>query len=269
MGLVLCLGIVSGGMMASAQDGASKSSDSTADHTQFKILQQPFESGEEVTKACLRCHTEATKQVKDSIHWKWEYDHPKTGQKLGKWNVINAFCGNVASNEPRCTSCHAGYGWDKMSERPRRESAVNCLVCHADKSIYAKLDNQAGRPAVAPFKEGAKTITGKKAVPIDFAKATQSVGMPGRENCGQCHFYSGGDNVKHGDLSSALVHPDRSVNVHMSKDGGNFSCSTCRRRRAADALWRIRCGLGRPRYPDDGAGGISGLCARNRKADCN
>ncbi|HHB80297.1 MAG TPA: tetrathionate reductase family octaheme c-type cytochrome, partial [Aliiroseovarius sp.] len=49
-----------------------------------------------------------------------------------------------------------------------------------------------------------------------------------RDNCGNCHFYGGGgDNVKHGDLSSVLYEPTRSVDVHMSPDGGNFTCSTC------------------------------------------
>lgn len=35
---------------------------STADHTKFKALQQEFNSGPEVTKACLSCHTQAAKQ---------------------------------------------------------------------------------------------------------------------------------------------------------------------------------------------------------------
>ena len=34
----------------------------TSDHTKFKALQQEFNSGPEVTKACLSCHTEAAKQ---------------------------------------------------------------------------------------------------------------------------------------------------------------------------------------------------------------
>ena len=56
----------------------------TADHSKFEILQQDFKSGPEVTKACLSCHTEAATQVHDSIHWKWEYDNEKTGQKAGQ-----------------------------------------------------------------------------------------------------------------------------------------------------------------------------------------
>jgi hypothetical protein len=34
----------------------------TADHSKFKALQQEFNSGPEVTKACLSFHTQAAKQ---------------------------------------------------------------------------------------------------------------------------------------------------------------------------------------------------------------
>ncbi|PHQ95640.1 MAG: hypothetical protein COB39_12730 [Marinosulfonomonas sp.] len=56
----------------------------------------------------------------------------------------------------------------------------------------------AGHVPVDPVKPGMKTITGAKAWAVDLKKAAQSVGMPGRENCGNCHFYGGGgDNMKH------------------------------------------------------------------------
>src|SRR5512133_4192123 len=70
----------------------------TADHSKFKILDQDFASGPEVTKACLSCHTEAAKQIHQTEHWKWEYINPQTKQRLGKKNVINNFCTSVASN---------------------------------------------------------------------------------------------------------------------------------------------------------------------------
>ena len=102
---------------------------STADHSKFEILQKEFTSGPEVTEACLSCHTEASDQVHmHSIHFSWNYDHPETGQKLGKRNVINSFCGSVAGNEPRCTSCHAGYGWEDMNQDPPQEA--NAVDCH-------------------------------------------------------------------------------------------------------------------------------------------
>lgn len=226
---------------------------STADHSKFPILQRDFTSGPEVTAACLTCHTEADDQMMHSIHFKWKFDNPRTGQQLGKSVVVNSFCGGVAGNEPRCTSCHAGYDWKDMSEPPPRQSmvgtgwdamlpmpnaqtgqnqgqnnAVDCLACHDRSGQYTKAATLAGHPPLAPVPEGMKTITGAKAWAVDLQEAAQSVGMPGRENCGACHFYGGGgDNVKHGDLSSALFNPSKSVDVHMATDGLNFTCSTC------------------------------------------
>ncbi|MDR5652261.1 tetrathionate reductase family octaheme c-type cytochrome [Ruixingdingia sedimenti] len=202
---------------------------STADHSKFPALKGPFSSGPEVTAACLSCHTEAGDQVMHTLHWSWDYTHPETGQKLGKANVVNSFCGNVGSNETRCTSCHTGYGWTDVRQPPPQDPArVDCLACHDRSGQYTKLDNMAGHPPLDPVPEGAKTITGKPAWPVDLAQAARSVGPPGRENCGSCHFYGGGgDNVKHGDLSSALVRPDLATDVHMSPEGGNFTCQTC------------------------------------------
>lgn len=228
---------------------AAAVSESTADHSKFPILQREFTSGPEVTTACLSCHTEADDQMMHSIHFKWKFDNPRTGQQLGKSVVVNSFCGNVAGNEPRCTSCHAGYGWDDMSNPPPRQStvgtgwdvtlprptpaskqsnAVDCLACHDKSGQYTKGATMAGHVPVEPVKLGMKTITGAMAWAVDLKLAAQSVGMPGRENCGNCHFYGGGgDNVKHGDLSSALYNPTKEVDVHMATEGLNFTCSTC------------------------------------------
>lgn len=208
---------------ATAETGVSGS---TADHSKFPSLQKDFQSGPEVTEACLECHTEADDQFMHSIHFQWDYEHPGTGQRLGKKNVINAFCGSVAGNEPRCTSCHAGYGWEDMNSPPPKEaSAKDCLVCHDKSDQYTKLATGAGHP---PMEAKGKTITGAKAWAVDLKKAAMSVGMPDRDNCGNCHFYGGGgDNVKHGDLSSVLYNPTREVDVHMSMDGENMVCSDC------------------------------------------
>ncbi|SOB98727.1 tetrathionate reductase family octaheme c-type cytochrome [Rhodobacter maris] len=201
----------------------------TADHSKFEILKGPFSSGPEVTAACLSCHTEASNQVMHSVHWSWSYENAATGQQLGKAHELNAFCGNVASNEVRCTSCHVGYGWDDVRAPPPSEpTKVDCLVCHDTSGQYAKQDNLAGNPPLDPVKDTAKTITGAPVHAVDLAEAALSVGMPGRENCGNCHFYGGGgDNVKHGDLSSVLFDPPRSVDVHMSRDGANMTCEAC------------------------------------------
>ncbi len=206
-----------------------KNISSTADHSKLKELNQDFKTPQEVTKACLGCHTEADNQLMHTVHFSWAYKQKKTGQQLGKRHVINSFCGNVATNEARCTSCHTGYGWTDMRKDPPADpNAIDCLVCHDRSGQYAKQSNLAGLPPLEPVSPKAKTITGKKAWAVDLAKSAQSVGKTSRDNCGSCHFYGGGgDNVKHGDLSSVLSNPSHSVDVHMSKDGANMSCSSC------------------------------------------
>lgn len=236
-GVIVALAMVAGAGAATAQSSAPvpeqtpipAATGSTADHTKFERLKGPFASGPEVTAACLSCHTEAGTQVMHSVHWSWDYTHPDTGQVLGKKSVVNAFCGNVASNEARCTSCHAGYGWEDVRQpAPTDPTRVDCLACHDRSGQYTKLDNAAGHPPLDPVPAGAKTITGAAAWPVNLSEAAMSVGPPGRENCGACHFYGGGgDNVKHGDLSSALVTPTRDVDVHMAADGLNFTCEAC------------------------------------------
>lgn len=200
---------------------------STADHTAFTELQQPFQSGPEVTKACLKCHTEAAKQVQQSLHWTWEYVQPKTFQTLGKRHVINSFCGSVTSNESRCTSCHAGYGWTDMQQPPPSdETNVDCLVCHDTTGEYIKLPAAAGHPAYQPMES--PRDSGHMQAPPDLTAIAQNVGHSQPANCGSCHFYGGGgDGVKHGDLDSSLVNPPKSLDVHLSHDGANLTCSDC------------------------------------------
>jgi hypothetical protein len=44
---------------------------STVDHSSHEALQQDFDSGPEVTEACLSCHNQAAEQVQETIHWTW------------------------------------------------------------------------------------------------------------------------------------------------------------------------------------------------------
>jgi len=63
---------------------------STADHSKFKILNQDFSTGQEVTEACLSCHTEAGHQFQQTYHWTWK--SVRGEQKgIGKKNVLNNF----------------------------------------------------------------------------------------------------------------------------------------------------------------------------------
>ncbi len=198
---------------------------STADHTKFEILQQDFATGPEVTAACLSCHTEAAQQVMHTTHWTWEYVNAE-GELLGKRHVINNFCIAVDSNEPRCTSCHIGYGYADKNFDFTNEQAVDCLVCHDTTGTYKKFPAGAGHPAYEPkeFPPGSGNIW----EPLDLKTIAQNVGPTSRQTCGACHFYGGGgDAVKHGDMDSTLAAPSVEVDVHMSPEGQDFSCADC------------------------------------------
>lgn len=232
-GLALLVALAFGGGAVAAETAspstiaaakASTAKASTADHSKFKALEGPFASGPEVTKACLTCHTEASHQVMQSIHWKWDTISPTTGKRLGKTRTMNSFCGSPLSNEPRCTSCHAGYGWtDARQPPPNEPSNVDCLACHDKTGTYKKVPTDAGHPAYVERKVGDKIVP-----PPDLAKVARSVGAPGRENCGACHFNGGGgDAVKHGDLDTSLNKPSKALDVHMGVDGQNMTCATC------------------------------------------
>lgn len=211
---------------ANTDEQARNEPGSTADHSLFEELQQDFQSGPEVTRACISCHTEAAKQLHQTTHWTWAFRNELTGQTLGKKNVINNFCVATASNWPRCTSCHIGYGWKDDNFDLTSEENVDCLVCHDTTGDYKKFPTGAGHPNYQPKQWPPKS--GKLRQPPDLSWIAQNVGKPSRSNCGNCHFYGGGgDGVKHGHLDSSMHKPSRSLDVHMDATGLNFSCQTC------------------------------------------
>jgi octaheme c-type cytochrome (tetrathionate reductase family) len=205
-----------------------KASSSTTDHSKLEALDKDFQTGPEVTKACLACHTEAADQIHKTKHWTWEFVSPETGQRLGKKNIINNFCVAVSSNEPRCTSCHIGYGWKDGNFDFASKENVDCLVCHDTTGSYKKFPTGAGHPNYAAKEWPPKS--GKMRPPVDLKKVAQNVGPTSRQTCGACHFYGGGGNaVKHGDIDSSLAMPDKDLDVHMDAEGLDFACSTCHR----------------------------------------
>ena len=181
------------------------------DHSAFFTTK--FDSPQAVTRACLKCHPDAGKQMLRSVHWTWEgkpVEVPGHAGKygLGKKTVMNNFCLSIESNWPSCTICHAGYGWKDASFDFTAEDNIDCLVCHEHTGDYRK---------------------GKAGVPepgVDLLASAKSVGTPKRENCGSCHFYGGGGlGVKHGDLDNSLEHPSAGTDVHMGKLG--MLCVDC------------------------------------------
>lgn len=229
----------------------------TADHTMHPTLrfdpeQQKAFTGPEVTAACLGCHNQAAIQFHKTIHWTWSDPIADPARKVGKGGLtVNNFCVSMPSNEARCTSCHAGYGWKNMGFDFDDPTKIDCLVCHEKTGTYKKFPAGAGFTAPwvdDPENPGKQKGTffkgnGKNYYQPDWAVVAQSVGRPERSNCGTCHFFGGGgDAVKHGDLDSSMTKPDKQLDVHMgSKEskGQGFTCVRCHTTKAHDIAGRI------------------------------
>jgi octaheme c-type cytochrome (tetrathionate reductase family) len=191
----------------------------------------PFKNGPEVTRKCIECHEKETKDFMATVHWTWASEQVVDGRNvsLGKKNALNNFCIGLPSNWPRCTSCHAGYGWKDAGFDFTKAENVDCLVCHETTGTYKKFPAGAGHPVYeGETKEFPK---GKPWQPVDLVKVAHSVGAPTRATCGSCHFYGGGgDHVKHGDLDSSLTDPTPDIDIHM---GGakKMACQDCHKSR--------------------------------------
>ena len=182
-------------------------------HHQHLFDGKEFSDGPSVTAACLECHKDAAQQVMKTSHWTWSSEPQQVpgrrqAIRIGKKNLINNFCISVEGNWPKCTVCHAGYGWEDANFDFTSEKNVDCLICHDRTGTYAK------------------TLSGWPDKDVDLKAVAGSVGRPGRDNCGWCHFNGGGGNaVKHGDLDGSLAKPVERIDVHMGR--ADFQCVDC------------------------------------------
>ena len=187
----------------------------SVDHSKFAVLQQKFNSPQDVTKTCEACHNMTAHQVMNSNHWNWEREEYVQGRGivyLGKKNAINNFCIGTQGNEASCAKCHIGFGMDSKGTVYTDSTNIDCLVCHDNSETYVKANEKGGAPVMT----------------LDFNKIAQSVGKPKRSNCGVCHFYGGGgNNVKHGDLEMSQFEPTKEIDIHMASDGVNLQCVDC------------------------------------------
>ena len=176
---------------------------SSVDHSLFPQLRVRFAKPQDVTAACISCHNGRAVEVMRSSHWNWERTEYVAGQgirALGKKDILNNFCIGVSGNEQSCNRCHIGYGYADSTFDFKNPLNVDCLACHDNSGKYAKAAGGAGMPDPT----------------VDLSEVAQHVGKPQRANCGTCHFFGGGgNNVKHGDLESALFDGPRTVDVHM------------------------------------------------------
>ena len=173
----------------------------------------------EGTESCLMCHQDAAEQMLDSGHFKWQGKVENIaglkGAEYGKNQLLNNFCIGVPSNEGRCTQCHTGYGYADKNFNFNDPANIDCLVCHDQSGTYAKAPTTAGLPVPS----------------VDLNAVARSIALgakPTRKACIGCHAKAGGgDNVKHGDLSTDLIATTREYDVHMGVDGANLVCADC------------------------------------------
>ncbi|MCX7872285.1 MAG: tetrathionate reductase family octaheme c-type cytochrome [Verrucomicrobiae bacterium] len=176
------------------------------------------------SSTCTMCHSSAANQIMQTAHWTWSHTDTNTGRVYGKNTIINNYCIAVPSNEPRCTSCHAGIGYKDKTFNFNDATKVDCLVCHDTTGTYKKFPTMAGAPWTGP---GTTNFSGVTYQPVDLLYVARNVGKSSRATCGACHFFGGGgDAVKHGDLDSSLYNPSRELDVHMGGTN-NFSCAQC------------------------------------------
>jgi len=211
-----------------AQDGEAEAQvpSSTADHSQYEILQQDFATAPEVTEACLSCHNQADMQLHATTHWNWEFEHPVTGELLGKQHVINNSTLSIAGNKEYCATCHNGYGFSGEDFDFTSARNIDCLSCHDTTGDYAKLPGAAGNPAYTPteYPPGSGNIR----QPPDLTRIAQQVGSTSRQTCGSCHFNEQNvEPVIHGHLPHQLSDPPPELDVHMGTEHLDFSCATC------------------------------------------
>ncbi len=193
----------------------------TTDHSKIEKLQKNFQSGEEITQACLSCHSEAESQFHKTIHWTW-IGSTSHGKRYGKGgDSLNNFC--ISTNngqDKKCFSCHPS--WNAKGQ----EGKVNCLVCHGQEEINWSESFEDLAVFINSSDPDEKEIAAE--IQANIQSAAQSVGLPTRKNCGSCHFTGGGgDGVKHGDLDTSITKPNKALDVHMGIDGQDFQCTRC------------------------------------------
>ena len=192
-----------------------------------RLFTEALDGGFTGTDSCITCHGTVACAVAETAHWLWQGEVANIdgleGEIHGKRDLLNNFCIAVPSNEGRCTQCHAGFGWKSKSYDFTDGTQVDCLVCHDNTGTYVKHPTANGGGGDPAFKVDGEFVL---ATTEDLKEVAYSVGPPTRKNCGFCHFNAGGgDNVKHGDLSSALVNPTAEMDVHMG--GLDFTCQKC------------------------------------------
>lgn len=172
------------------------------------------------TSTCLACHMEEAQQVFASSHYQWlgETPYMTNGPNLqGKLDLgVNSYCINITGNWNGCGACHVGLGLrPEITETLSQLENIDCLVCHQEEYKRKKIDGV--------------FVADEANMSISMVKAAQTVHLPTRATCVQCHAKGGGgDNFKRGDMALAHANTqDTTFDVHMATSGADLTCQAC------------------------------------------
>ena len=176
---------------------------------------------------CMQCHPSySTAPTKD----------PVTGAIAVNTGPMYLWSSNAAVDLGKidCLVCHANLGTSKYVKSPAGFGAPwistpsSCAPSCAANQICSATDS-AGLAWTDGMAHCRAPVSATEIVPALNA-AANSIGATQRSNCGFCHFNAGGgDNVKMGDLGSALKAPTVDVDVHMGSAASYAPklCSNC------------------------------------------
>jgi|GEM_PF-4166443 len=198
----------------SAQNWTLKRSGrSFADHSKFKELQRPFESMDEVMKACATCHNQSKEHIQEIMHWTWACNDKD--QRVPR-DAINPHLENGMDYEDvqgNCLDCHRNFqifSSVSASTEKKHLPKVDCLVCHdVSNSYFSKVRK-----------------SGKESISLDQMRIiAKNIDNPANTNCGNCHLSD--NHTKYNDFPKDISSESFNGDVHMGANGQGFRCKTC------------------------------------------
>jgi hypothetical protein len=169
---------------------------------------------------CRECHPDEALEVHGSVMYQWQGSAPDmVGGPESQGKIaggVNSYCISILGNWTGCSTCHLGLGELPQAEPTAAQlDNIDCMLCHQQEYRRQRVGGTF-EPDLA-------------AMSITMDEAVQTVHLPERFNCLQCHAKAGGgDAVKRGDLAMAHVATaDEHFDVHMATTEADLRCQDC------------------------------------------
>lgn len=204
---------------------------------------------------CIACHTTAGNDVLNSMHGSWTGPTPNVTNiagDAGKWRQTNNYCTDPELADYGCVKCHVTTaakvlnkdGMVDLSKKNLSANEMDCLQCHSTKyratfnptstlGPFVSCADGSSRTYLIPQPEADGKI--HKVMRLDLSPGetalslARTVTRPTNGSCLKCHSGAGGsDGAKRGDISSAMVDPAVTVDIHLSSAGNaKLTCTSC------------------------------------------